>query len=242
MSQTPAQKSLIAKAKASSWTNAEIKSLEGAFAAPATAKPTFRDWVELGITGALGLAFLIALYYVFTQIGKVPTVYPVGDEKRVVEPLQQALMAIAIVTPFLTTIVGFWFGKSSGSDVAKKETERADKAVKDKEVVEETAKAAEKEKTDFNGKLENIQGTLNGVKAVEQELGNQAAKAIAGEIAKENDQSHIRNIIAGTRWKNADTAYLANEVRESEVVKHLTPLEERGSEVIFNAIQNALDQ
>ncbi|MCK4827712.1 hypothetical protein KA005_68930 [bacterium] len=243
MSQTPAQKSLIEKAEASNWTKAEIKSLEDTFAAPAPAKPTFRDWVELSITVILGLAFLIALYKVFAQIGKAPIVYLFGDENRVVEPFQQASTAIAIVTPFLTTIVGFWFGKSSGSEVAKKETERADKAVKDKEVVEETAKAVEIEKDAANKKLQNAQGMLNGVKTTEQARKNQAVNAIAGRIAKENDQYLIRDILLGTLWeKMANTDYLASEREVSKIVEHLTPLEEGGSEVIFNAIQNALVQ
>jgi hypothetical protein len=226
---TSEQTSLIKKARDSNFGDSEIKLLEEAFARKNGDKPTFRDKVELGITSVLGAIFVLSLFYVLTQIGQKPLVYTVGSDHHVVDSFQQALSAIALVTPFLTTIIGFWFGKTSGSDSAKKETERADKAVKDKE-------SAETEKASSNGKLKNIEGMVTTIKAYnEQKLKNEAAEK-AKIIAKENDITIIGNQLLGTKWENkVDTNYLSRETDVSEIENYLSS---RGKEESLAMLEN----
>lgn len=231
---TSAQKSLMEKAKSSSFGDSEIKLLEEAFTGKTADKPAFRDKVELGITAVLGAIFIVSLFYIFIQIGRKPLVYTVGSDYQVVDPFQQALSAIAIVTPFLTTIVGFWFGKTSGSESAKKETERADKAVKDKQ-------SAETEKASANAKLKNIEGMVTTLKAsTEQKLKNEVAEK-AKTIANENDMKNINNHLAGTKWESkVDTNYLLKETDISKIENYLSAKGKEESLVMLESIENAL--
>ena len=60
----------------------------------------------------------IALFFLIKNIGVAPTTNQKGEV--VVDPFDQASAVVAIVAPFLTLVIGYWFG-SKGSETAKQE-------------------------------------------------------------------------------------------------------------------------
>lgn len=261
MSQTDEQKALVTKAKDAGWTKLEIAVLQDSFAAPAPApapaKPALKDWVGLGITVVFVLAFVIAWIYLFTLIDEVPKVYKVGDDLRVFDPLQQALLAIAVVTPFLTTIIGFYFGQSSGEKAADKSAEVADNAIadkkkteEDKKQVEKDKKKAEKEKEETNLKVEKVQGAIAGAKAErkkqQQRIRNEAASSMSPRLAAETDQDAIVAMkldqVLGIGPSKIDTIYLSETADPAEIETYLISFDvELEDDPLWDVVQEAFE-